>query len=353
MSASVTTGSRSNFDRAAFGAIGALVGGLLFASAIGFLFRYVSAERSTPVQVEPRAPVPAPVSSQPTPNPANHDARLTTGTVMTFSGGGSGGGTSVPLGTPMISATGVTIGTHALSVGTSIGEGMLPATQAPAEPAVRPVPSVHPFVFDESGLAEYRAVATDVGAVPAELTIADFRTFLAAHKIPTFDLTKVVGYMDKIAATDNPDRYGWHWAPVRASDVRDINLGRSSVSYSCNGCVTSGSVIMTGQSWSSTQYTQRTPASDYYAASRTIYARTIPLHALQLIAQIEHQFGVGKVAFMVSDYTTEPDRIVTPDPFLMAVIPNDKLAAGEGRFIIDAWDEPGFGVGPTEKAVTP
>jgi len=33
-----------------------------------------------------------------------------------------------------------------------------------------------------------------------------------------------------------------------------------------------------------------------------------------------------------------------PDPFLMAVVPNPNLARGIGRFVIDFWDEPGFGI---------
>lgn len=32
------------------------------------------------------------------------------------------------------------------------------------------------------------------------------------------------------------------------------------------------------------------------------------------------------------------------DPFLMAVVPNAKVREGVGRFIIDFWDEPGFGI---------
>lgn len=231
-----------------------------------------------------------------------------------------------------------------------------PTSASPApSPAVRPVPAVQSFAFDERGLAEYRAVATQIGAVPAELTIADFRAFLAGHKIPTFELAKVVPYMDKIAAIDNPDRWGWHWAPVRTSDARDIKLGTESAGYICNGCMmTTSNVVMVGGGGGGGAFlSQRSAASDHYNGGKTPYGRTIPLHALQLIALIEQQFGAGRVAFMISDYTTEPDRIVVPDPFLMAVIPNDKLSKGEGRFIIDAWDEPGFGVGPKDTVTAP
>ena len=63
---------------------------------------------------------------------------------------------------------------------------------------------------------------------------------------------------------------------------------------------------------------------------------------------------------MVSDYTVVPHVItktevvkpvpqpppprVNPDPFLMAVIPNGDVGYGVGTFIIDVWDEPGFGL---------
>jgi hypothetical protein len=258
--------------------------------------------------------------------------------------------------------TGVVMGTSGTTLSAWINnEGATGATIAPSAssppvstPLSRPAPSVQPFSFDEDALAGYRAVATEVGAVPAELTIADFRKFLADHKIPTFDLTKVVGYMDKVAAKDNPDQWGWHWAPLRPGDARDIQIGRGSVGYACNNCVmiSNGTLVSGGSGGAGSFYSQRSAASDYYAAGTQVYARTVPLHALQLIAQIEHQFGAGRVAFMVSDYTVGPDRIVSPDPFLMAIIPNDKLAQGDGRFIIDAWDEPGFGVGPKDDAVT-
>ena len=46
----------------------------------------------------------------------------------------------------------------------------------------------------------------------------------------------------------------------------------------------------------------------------------------------------------MTDYTVTPHVVVNPDPFLMAVIPNSAVAHGKGRFIIDIWDEPGFGL---------
>ncbi len=87
------------------------------------------------------------------------------------------------------------------------------------------------------------------------------------------------------------------------------------------------------------------PASDYFAGAESkVYVRTIPLHALKKMARIEKEFGIGKVGFLVTDYVTEPHVVIQPDPFLMAVVPNVGVAKGVGRFIIDVWDEPGFGI---------
>jgi hypothetical protein len=74
------------------------------------------------------------------------------------------------------------------------------------------------------------------------------------------------------------------------------------------------------------------------------YTRTLPLHALKKIALVEKNFTACKPVFLVTDYTVQPHIIINPDPFLMAVIPNSAVAHGKGRFIIDVWDEPGFGI---------
>jgi hypothetical protein len=49
------------------------------------------------------------------------------------------------------------------------------------------------------------------------------------------------------------------------------------------------------------------------------------------------------VSFFICDYAPAP-HIEHPDPFLMAVINNAQLSKGVGRFVIDFWDEPGFGL---------
>ena len=45
---------------------------------------------------------------------------------------------------------------------------------------------------------------------------------------------------------------------------------------------------------------------------------------------------------MVTDYATKPE--FKPDPFLMAVVPGLSDYTNGGRFVIDFWDEPGFGI---------
>jgi hypothetical protein len=77
-------------------------------------------------------------------------------------------------------------------------------------------------------------------------------------------------------------------------------------------------------------------------ASQSVYDKTIPLHAVRKIAQIEKEHK-GPAYFFVCDYALAP-AIEHPDPFLMVCVPNPKLKIGVGRFVIDFWDEPGFGL---------
>src|SRR5258706_6290544 len=70
------------------------------------------------------------------------------------------------------------------------------------------------------------------------------------------------------------------------------------------------------------------------------YDKPIPLHALKKIDEIERNFkNEVRPSFFVSDY-----KAPNPDPFLMTVIQNDKVDKGIGCYVIDVWDEPGFGL---------
>lgn len=220
-------------------------------------------------------------------------------------------------------------------------------------------PNVDREVMAEADLAEYRQVAKAVGLAPDDLVVEEFRLFLAKRDIPTFALSEVVSYMDEITAKDNPAKLGWHWCPVRPKDAKvAMTFGRAS-SQDNRGVLRAASVLTTSieQSYMNmlansqlgggraTSSAVITPGSDFYASGQvTPYARTIPLHALKKIALIEREFGADKAVFLVTDYTVTPHVVINPDPFLMAVIPNGAVAQGKGRFVIDVWDEPGFGI---------
>ena len=210
-------------------------------------------------------------------------------------------------------------------------------------------------LISKAAIEEYRTVAAEVGLASSDLQVEEFRHYLAQADIPTFNLQEVIKYMDDIAAKDNPTGLGWHWCPVRPKDAGvALTWGRPSEHHyhSHNNL--------------------KTPASDFYESHRfaewrrvddfqrrnggpghpthwkdmpsPAYTRTIPLHALKKIAKIEKEYKSSPVLFLVTDYTTQPHIIVNPDPFLMAVIPNSAVAHGKGRFVIDVWDEPGFGL---------
>lgn len=185
----------------------------------------------------------------------------------------------------------------------------------------KPTPAPEVAETPAAVLTEYRAMADLVGVAPAEMLIEEFRLFLLAQDMPTFSQKSVVAYMDDLTARDNPSKLGWHWRPVREKDKLSATFGTPSV--------TGG---------------HSRPSSDCYDGARSpVYTRVIPLHALKKIALVESAFA-GRVQFLVTEYTTQPHIVIRPDPFLMAVIDNPGLARGEGRFIIDVWDEPGFGI---------
>ena len=62
-----------------------------------------------------------------------------------------------------------------------------------------------------------------------------------------------------------------------------------------------------------------------------VYAQACPLHAIEKVWAMEQHFGPDALAFAVS----EIERV--PDPFLAV------QAVGTPMYVIDVWDEPGWG----------
>lgn len=246
-------------------------------------------------------------------------------------------------------------------------------------------PRVDTNLLADAALAEYREVAKEIGISHQDLIVEEFRIFLARHDLPTFHHQEVVAYMDEIAAKDNPTGYGWHWCPVRQKDAEvPMAFGRPSgrdqrtdkrtsasdfyesheferwhvqgnSGWSSEGVVVYGSSsskptvnveshLRVMQAAHDEMFKRPPIPRDWRNEPCPAYARTLPLHALKKIALVEREFKSGRVVFLVTDYTTAPHVIVNPDPFLMAVIPNSAIGHGKGRFIIDVWDEPGFGL---------
>jgi hypothetical protein len=227
------------------------------------------------------------------------------------------------------------------------------AAPRPAIPSTR-LPQEHVAAMDD--LADYVSVAEQVGFIPPDLGVEAFKAFLVRHDLPVFALDVVIPYMDNRAAKDGPEGAGWQWRPLRERDHRSMAFGRACERP--NGNYTPPRL---GK-----------PASDYYngpgivhnsyytnpagsgnhewrehtfdrKSDQTAYDKTVPIHALKKIALIETGFKAGDVAFFVSDYALLP-AVMYPDPFLMAVIPNTRVSSGIGRFVIDFWEEPGFGI---------
>lgn len=216
--------------------------------------------------------------------------------------------------------------------------------------------------LDRQAAMAYRDAAAAVGVVNPDIAIDEFQHFLAERDLPVFNLGAVSRFMDDLTARDNPSKMGWEWQPVRESDRIEHRFGRPATedrsaqiqalrawSPELGRSSRGGFFTSTGKP-SVPRIGVRpppviVPASDYCAGSDAkVYDRTIPLHALEKMGLIEREFGTGRVAFMITDYVTLPHAVIEPDPFLMAVVPNKDLAKGVGRFVIDVWNEPGFGI---------
>jgi hypothetical protein len=209
----------------------------------------------------------------------------------------------------------------------------------------QPAPRAVTDLLDPQAIAAYRQVARSVGVSDAALDIEEFRLFLDKHDLPVFNREEVVRYMDRVAQRDNPTGLGWHWAPMREKDAKiGVTFGTPSEQTERPAANRASAPSMS-----------RSPASDYYSDQTRPYTRILPLHVLQKIALVETEFRPDKVRFLVSDYTLTPHVVtrlaplppppVHPDPFLMAVVPNgNDDPHGLGTFVIDVWDEPGFGL---------
>lgn len=234
-------------------------------------------------------------------------------------------------------------------------------------------------------LVEYIELAGAVGIAPPDLVIEEFKQFLVQEDIPTFSLAEVVSYMDEKAANESKDKCGWEWHPLREQDHRPgIVFGRQAERHATGVRLAAGEMAAAQMMNMSLQQYQQNyrqavnnmpaqlvntiAASDWYRgpttgisptgmgatalninpASAGIYDKTIPLHALRKVAKITRAFG-AKVGLFVCDYALAP-QIQYPDPFLMAVVSNPRVGNGTGRFVIDFWDEPGFGLDRQLKA---
>jgi hypothetical protein len=158
---------------------------------------------------------------------------------------------------------------------------------------------------------EYLETAARVKLDSPKVLRARLEYFLATNGWPVYPYDRVWSYLEQLADQENQRVYGRQ----RDQAIEEPSITRSS--------------------WS------RAPQiNPYWAPLRSlddsedepvaVYDKDVPLHALQKVEILDREFGEGVLQFFVSDY-----QATKPDPFLMVV-------AGNGRFVIDVWDEPGW-----------
>lgn len=194
----------------------------------------------------------------------------------------------------------------------------------------------------EADLAKYTEIANVVGVAPVEMKVEEFKAYLRKQEFPVYDLKTVIEFMDEKSKNEG-NGWGWEWLPLRDKDRIKASFGHAATRRD--------PLMWRGSGRDEERWIGKdSPASDAYSPHRSMfssvvltptYSKVVPLHALQKVAKIEKEFR-HSVAFMVCDYAPAP--AFKADPFLMAVIDNPLLQEGKGRFVIDVWDEPGFGL---------
>lgn len=189
-------------------------------------------------------------------------------------------------------------------------------------------------------LDDYANAAMAVGVISDGLQVAHFRLFLESAGIAVYDLDKVREYMKEKAEKDQA-KHGWEWRPLRNKDVLDRKH-----SFGEAARADGERYVASLNNWSGGIRKIKARKGHDFSSAR-LYDHNIPLHALQKIEKIEAEMPKSGAKFFVSDYAPKPTPErprPLPDPFLMAVIPNGRIKQDVGRFVIDFWDEPGFGL---------
>lgn len=228
------------------------------------------------------------------------------------------------------------------AVGPAAATAVLDRPPSPRSGKVAPKP-VDPM--REEHLKEYAELAMVVGVSPPDLVVEAFKDFLRAKDWGVYPLADVVAYMDAKAAAESKEAAGWHWRPLREKDhIPGAVFGVSARRDRSSGITPASDGYRGPESVNRREWGLHDgPSVIIIPPEQQVYDKTIPLHALRKVAAVEREFKTGPVAFFVCDYAPAP-AIEYPDPFLMAAINNPKLNIGIGRFVIDFWDEPGFGL---------
>lgn len=151
--------------------------------------------------------------------------------------------------------------------------------------------------------AEYMARAEKIGLSSAGTDEARLLQAIHDTQLKVYGFDKVDSYLYR-QALKMGSNYRWVWEPLREKDVKPAS--DNSGAHSALGYV--------------------------YAKQ---YSREVPDRVLADIERLM-DCAPGDAIFLVSDF-----KAVNPDPFLAVTTPK-MLEAGK-IFIVDQWDEPGFG----------
>lgn len=180
----------------------------------------------------------------------------------------------------------------------------------------------------EAPTTTYADIAKQAGFDSAEIIRDELLEFLACNDMKVYDRQGVDKWLcdraDEMRVTE------WGFVALRSQD----RLGFTWV----NGAEKDGYRA---------EWTIRGPSPLTYEVryAHKTYRRVVPQHALEKVLKIEHGGLEGRVSFYVSEFLKSQNP--KPDPFLL-VRPSlpfpDHHNGLPHAFVIDVWDEPGFGL---------
>lgn len=166
--------------------------------------------------------------------------------------------------------------------------------------------------LSEEQFREYAELSKEIGYSNPQMLKQQVELVLQRSNVQVYDLDHVYEYMLGMAQKQG-DWYTWNWYALRQSDLSKVELNHHSKTFSRPTNNRRSEIIFYGR------------------FANGVYGKTVPIHILRMVKELEKDLDMERIGFYVTDYTA-----VNPDPFICLT------AHGLPIYVFGVWDEPGF-----------